>query len=45
MATPRQSGSEVRFVVSSFITLIQYVYINRSLTDGRRTGRRQMSLV
>ena len=36
--TARQSGSEVRLVVSTFITLIQYVYINRSSTDGRSTG-------
>ena len=39
-----QSGSEVRLVVSTFITLIQYVYINRSSTDGRSTCWRQMSL-
>ena len=37
-ATARHSGSEVRLVVSTFITLIQYVYINRSSTDGRLTS-------
>ena len=34
----RQSGSEVRLVVSTFISLIQYVYIDRSSTDSRSTG-------
>ena len=43
--TARQSSSKVRLVVSTFITLIQYVYINRSSTDGWSTGWRQMSLV
>ena len=32
--TARQSGSEVRLVVSTFISLIQYAYINRLSTDG-----------
>ena len=36
-----QSGSEVRLIVSTFITLIQYVYINRLSTDGRSAGWRQ----
>ena len=43
--TARQSGSEVGLVVSTFITLIQYVYIYRLSTDGWNTGWRQMSLV
>ena len=43
--TARQSGSEVRMVVSTFISLIQYVYINRSSTDVWSTGWRQMNLV
>ena len=41
--TARQSGSEVRLVVSTFKTLIQYVYINRSSTDCWSTGWGQMS--
>ena len=43
--TVRQSGSEVRLVVSTSITLIQYVYINRSSTDARSTGWRQVSFI